>query len=71
MEICQTLNQAQDEHYPHTDDVRRYVADGHPLRCLRIRLEPGQGYIAPTEFLPHDGSTSYAEERSLAAFWLG
>ncbi|AKG41415.1 hypothetical protein SXIM_00310 [Streptomyces xiamenensis] len=27
-------------------DIRRYVAAGHPLRCLRIRLDPGDGYIA-------------------------
>ncbi|WP_433246835.1 hypothetical protein ACQPYK_45940 [Streptosporangium sp. CA-135522] len=70
-EICRTLGCDQDGYYPHTDDLRRYVAEGHPLRCLRIRLEPGQGYIAPTEFLPHDGSTNGEEAWSLAAFWLG
>ncbi|MFI6451408.1 hypothetical protein ACIBF6_07605 [Streptosporangium amethystogenes] len=70
-EICRTLGCDQDGYYPHTDDLRRYVADGHPLRCLRIRLDPGEGYIAPTEFLPHDGSTSGEEAWSLAAFWLG
>ncbi|MGW0449350.1 hypothetical protein ACWDWV_28695 [Streptosporangium sandarakinum] len=71
LEICQILGRDQEQHCPHTDDVRRYVADGHPLRCLRIRLEPGQGYIAPTELVPHDGSTSGAQMWSLAAFWLG
>ena len=25
---------------------------------LRIRLDPGEGYITPTELLPHDGSTA-------------
>lgn len=57
--------------YPHTDDLRRYVADGQSLRCLRIRLDPGDGYIAPTEYLPHDGSTQGQSEPSTAAFWLG
>ncbi|MDP9861654.1 MULTISPECIES: hypothetical protein [Streptosporangium] len=70
-EICRVLGRDQERHCPHTDDLRRYVAEGHPLRCLRIRLEPGQGYIAPTEFLPHDGSTSGVQTWSLAAFWLG
>ncbi|GAA4219435.1 hypothetical protein FHR32_000392 [Streptosporangium album] len=70
-EICRALGCDQDRYYPHTDDLRRYVADGHTLRCLRIRLDPGEGYIAPTEFLPHDGSTAGMREWSLAAFWLG
>ncbi|MEV6868153.1 hypothetical protein AB0M44_45130 [Streptosporangium subroseum] len=61
-EICRALGRDQNGYYPHTDDLRRYVAEGYPLRCLRIRLEPGQGYIAPTEFLPHDGSTDDAQE---------
>ncbi|MER7129799.1 hypothetical protein [Streptosporangium saharense] len=71
MEICHVLGRDQERHYPHTDDLRQYIAEGHPLRCLRIRLEPGQGYIAPTELMPHDGSTSGAQMWSLAAFWLG
>ncbi|MEV8632893.1 hypothetical protein AB0395_14670 [Streptosporangium sp. NPDC051023] len=71
MEICRALGQDQEQYCPHTDDVRQYIADGYLLRCLRIRLEPGQGYIAPTELAPHDGSTSGAQRWSLAAFWLG
>jgi hypothetical protein len=70
-QICRTLQRDLTRHYPHTDDIRRYVADGHPLRCIRIRLEPGEGYIAPTELLPHDGSTTSTHHPSLAAFWLG
>lgn len=69
--ICRTLYSDLDHHYPHTEDVRRYVAAGHRLRCLRVRLEPGDGYIAPTELLPHDGSTMNSSEPSVAAFWLG
>lgn len=58
-------------HHPHTNDVRRYVYQGHPLRCIRIRLDPGDGYIAPTELIPHDGSTWGASTPSRIAFWLG
>ncbi|KPI01815.1 hypothetical protein OK074_5481 [Actinobacteria bacterium OK074] len=70
-QICRTLHSAPDRHHPHTEDIRRYVAAGHPLRCLRIRLDPGDGYIAPTEFLAHDGSTAGIDQPSVAAFWLG
>lgn len=70
-QICRLLYPDPERRYPHTDDVRRYVAAGHPLRCLRIRLEPGQGYIAPTEYLPHDGSTAGTDQPSVAASWLG
>ncbi|WP_258534772.1 hypothetical protein [Streptomyces sp. PT12] len=72
-QICRTLHPDADlaRYYPHTQDVRAYVAAGHPLRCLRIRLEPGEGYIAPTELLPHDGSTAGIGQPSVAAFWLG
>lgn len=56
---------------PHTDQVRRYVARGGQLTCIRIRLEPGQGYIAPTELIPHDGSTWGLDSPSTIVFWLG
>ncbi|MFJ8637377.1 hypothetical protein [Streptomyces sp. NPDC093568] len=69
--ICRTLHTDLDHHYPHTEDVRRHVAAGHRLRCLRIHVQPGDGYIAPTELLPHDGSTMNSAEPSVAAFWLG
>ncbi|MEH0490469.1 MULTISPECIES: hypothetical protein [Streptomyces] len=70
-QICRTLHADPDRHHPHTEDIRRYVTAGHPLRCLRIRLDPGDGYIAPTEFLAHDGSTAGIDQPSVAAFWLG
>jgi hypothetical protein len=57
--------------YPHTDDIRRYLCGGGGLACLRIRLGPGEGYIAPTELIPHDGSTQGATQPSRIAFWLG
>ncbi|SPE57640.1 hypothetical protein SNS2_3312 [Streptomyces netropsis] len=59
------------DRHPHTDDLRAYVAAGNRLRCLRIRLAPGDGYLAPTEYLPHDGSTEDELKPSSAAFWLG
>ncbi|GHI84127.1 hypothetical protein [Streptomyces xanthophaeus] len=57
--------------YPYTDDYRAHVAAGHPVRCLRIRIDPGEGYIAPTEYLLHDGSTEDQDKPSAMAFWLG
>lgn len=69
--ICRALYQEPANRYPHTDDLRAYVADRQPLRVLRIRLDPGDGYIAPTELLPHDGSTEGQSQPSTAAFWLG
>ena len=57
--------------YPHTDDVHRYLGEGRTLPCLRLRLEPGEGYIAPTELIPHDGSTHGFDQPSRIAFWLG
>lgn len=70
-EIYQCVHPDPAHHYPHTDDVRRYVTQGRPLQCLRIRLDPGDGYLAPTELLPHDGSTRGGEQPSTAAFWPG
>jgi hypothetical protein len=57
--------------YPHTDDVHRYLREGRELPCLRVRLDPGDGYIAPTELIPHDGSTHGVDQPSRIAFWLG
>ncbi|MFG2904482.1 hypothetical protein ACGF13_05380 [Kitasatospora sp. NPDC048286] len=68
--ICRRLGRDDPTHHPHTDDIRAYVHAGHPLRCLRLWLDPGEGYLAPTELLPHDGSTMGLPEPSTAAFWL-
>ncbi|MFD7015853.1 hypothetical protein [Streptomyces sp. NPDC059928] len=57
--------------YPHTEDFRAYVASGRPIPIFRIRLDPGDGYLAPTEYLLHDGSTEDQPLPSAAAFWLG
>ncbi len=70
-DVCLANDPAAPSRYPHSDDIRRFVASGRALRLLRIRLDPGQGYIAPTELVPHDGSTSDATEPSPIGFWLG
>lgn len=41
--ICRPLHPAPEQHYPRTEDIRCYVNPGHPLRCLRIHLAPGEG----------------------------
>ncbi|WP_125778119.1 hypothetical protein [Antribacter gilvus] len=71
LDACQALGIEDPGHYPHTDDLRAYIAEGASLRLLRIRLDPGDAYIAPTELLPHDGSTVGASGPSRIAFWLG
>lgn len=69
--ICQELYpEDYADRYPHTDDVAPFVQLGL-MECLRIRIEPGEGYIAPTELLVHDGSTSGIAGPSTALFWLG
>lgn len=70
--VCRAVHPADHTHrYPHTDDFRAYVASGRPIRIIRIRLAPGEGYVAPTEYLLHDGSTEGQDQPSAAAFWLG
>ncbi|MFD3677918.1 hypothetical protein [Streptomyces sp. NPDC058613] len=54
--VCRAVHpEAYAYRYPSTDDYRAHVAAGHPIRCVRIRLARGEGYIAPTEYLLHDG----------------
>jgi hypothetical protein len=69
-QICRSLGRP-DEHFPHTTDVRAFVANGGRLRCYSVVLEPGQAYVAPTELLVHDGSTLDARLPSIVAYWLG
>ncbi|WP_182660237.1 hypothetical protein [Streptomyces calidiresistens] len=68
--ICRAL-QSTPDHQPHTDDFRRYIATGHTTHCVRIRIHPGEGYIAPTELFPHDGATHKEPHPSTTAHWLG
>lgn len=71
LEICGSAGISSPRHCPHTDDIRGYVAAGHAFPVLRLRLDPGDAYIAPTELIPHDGSTLIAETASRIAFWVG
>ncbi|KJS61965.1 hypothetical protein [Streptomyces rubellomurinus] len=70
--ICRTLHDHYETHYPHTDDLRQFLAGGRRrLGVLRIRIEPGEGWIAPTAMLPYDESTEDQELPSATASWLG
>ncbi|MEU5915651.1 hypothetical protein [Streptomyces sp. NPDC047141] len=70
--VCRAVHpDSYERRCPHTDDYRAHVAAGHTVRCVRIRLAPGEGYIAPTEYLLHDGSTEDETLPSAMAFWLG
>jgi hypothetical protein len=60
-----------DAPFPRTGHIHEYLQHGGTLRCVRIRFEPGEGYVAPTELVPHDGSTLGIEQPSRIAFWLG
>jgi hypothetical protein len=57
--------------FPRTGHIHDFLRQGGTMRCVRIRFEPGEGYIAPTELVPHDGSTLGIEQPSRIAFWLG
>ncbi|KOU85059.1 MULTISPECIES: hypothetical protein [unclassified Streptomyces] len=59
------------DRYPHIQGYRDHVASGRPIRIIRIRLAPGEGCVAPTEYLLHDGSTEAQDRPSAAALWLG
>ncbi|MFJ3877432.1 hypothetical protein ACIPW5_08250 [Streptomyces sp. NPDC090077] len=57
--------------------VRLPFEEGAALEDMALPLgDPdavylGQGYLAPTEYLLHDGSTEGEDDPSAAAFWLG
>lgn len=69
--VARAVHEDYEHCHPHTDHLRAYVAQGRTINILRIRLAPGEGYVAPTELLPHDGSTRGSTQPSTAAFWLG
>nr|WSX49295.1 hypothetical protein OG409_10230 [Streptomyces sp. NBC_00974] len=70
--VCRAVHPEDYAHrFPHTNDYRAYAASGRPIRIVRILLAPGEGYVAPTEYLLHDGSTEGQDQHSAAAFWLG
>ncbi|WP_371516162.1 hypothetical protein [Kitasatospora sp. NBC_01300] len=75
--ICRTVHDRYETHCPHTDDLRMFVALRRPLKVLRVRIDPGEGWLAPTAVLPYDESTEGTEGAegrarwSTTASWLG
>ncbi|MFJ9696115.1 hypothetical protein [Kitasatospora sp. NPDC101183] len=58
-------------HHPHTRDLWSYLGAKRPVSVLRLRVEPGEGWIAPTVLLPFDESTEGEDLPSATASWLG
>ncbi|MFJ9948804.1 hypothetical protein [Kitasatospora sp. NPDC091207] len=69
--ICRTVHDRYQEHHPRTADLRLFVTLRRPLRVLRLRIDPGEGWFAPTAVLPYDESTEGQEQHSVTASWLG
>ncbi|MFJ2863884.1 hypothetical protein [Kitasatospora sp. NPDC087314] len=68
--ICRTVHDRYETHHPHTGDLRMFLALRRPLKLLRVRIDPGEGWLAPTAVLPYDESTDGQELPSLTASWL-
>jgi hypothetical protein len=74
LEIADQLGIPDDQPVRTATALRPYASDPYnraKMRCLWFPLEPGDGYIAPTEIMVHDGSTWGAKRHSRIAFWLG
>ncbi|MFI9328989.1 hypothetical protein ACIGZJ_15740 [Kitasatospora sp. NPDC052868] len=69
--VCRTIHERYDNRHPDTEDLRYFVILRRPLRVLRLRIEPGEGFLAPTAVLPYDESTEGQAEPSDTASWLG
>ncbi|HJD80981.1 hypothetical protein [Kitasatospora aureofaciens] len=69
--ICRTVQDRYETHHPHTDDLRFYLDRQRPLRVLRIRIDPGEGWFAPSAVLPYDESTDGQDLPSATTSWLG
>jgi hypothetical protein len=41
-----------------TADAQRYMREHPTVHVFRLRIDPGEAYIAPTEYLIHDGLAS-------------
>jgi hypothetical protein len=54
-----------------TDAGREYLALAPECRVYRVRLEPGQGYLAPVQNLVHDGCSTGMQFISLTARVFG
>lgn len=54
-----------------TDVVRHWLRLHPAAPVLRLRVEPGEAYIAPTEALPHDASTFESQDWDVTFTCLG
>lgn len=57
--------------YDHRELVYQYFRLFPDSRVYRIEIRPGEGYIAPTENIVHEGSTLGTQERDFSMVWLG
>ncbi|MET9401478.1 hypothetical protein [Kitasatospora sp. NPDC002965] len=69
--VCRTVHDRYESHRPATSDLGLYVTLRRPLRVLRLRIDPGEGWFAPTAVLPYDESTEGQTQHSVTASWLG
>ncbi|WP_405365942.1 hypothetical protein [Kitasatospora sp. NBC_00039] len=69
--ICRTVHDRYENHHPRTADLRLFVTLRRPLSVLRLRIDPGEGWFAPTAVLPYDESTEGQELPSVTGSWLG
>ncbi|RKT18993.1 hypothetical protein BX285_3435 [Streptomyces sp. 1114.5] len=71
LSVCRTVRDRYETHHPHTEDLRMCLSQHKPVGLLRIRIEPREGWFAPTAMLPYDESTEDEELPSRTASWLG
>ncbi|SDT80320.1 hypothetical protein SAMN05216371_6297 [Streptomyces sp. TLI_053] len=69
--VCRTVHADYATHTPTTADLRLYVTLRRPIHALRLRIDPGEGWLAPTAVLPYDESTAGLPLPSVTASWLG
>ncbi|WP_406196344.1 hypothetical protein OH807_09500 [Kitasatospora sp. NBC_01560] len=69
--VCRTVHERYESHHPRTADLRLYVTLRRPVHVLRLRIDPGEGWLAPTAVLPYDESTEGQELPSVTGSWLG
>ncbi|MEU6234342.1 hypothetical protein [Kitasatospora sp. NPDC047058] len=69
--IRRTVHDRYESHHPRTADLRLYVTLRRPLQVLRLRVDPGEGWFAPTAVLPYDESTEGQELPSATSSWFG
>jgi hypothetical protein len=72
LDITRALHPGDEQRVPRTNDVREYaVRNPDALIVHRLGLEPGEGYVGPSELMVHDGSTYGTDEPSDIAHYLG